>query len=52
GWLGPVGMIFILSLPPLFGQELVALLYGVEWGLGEGFAIVALGTGLGEIRNY
>ncbi|KAE9394357.1 hypothetical protein BT96DRAFT_923614 [Gymnopus androsaceus JB14] len=52
GWLVPVGMIFVLSFPPLFGQEFVALLCGVGWGLGEGFGIVAFGTLLGEIGNY
>ncbi|KAE9382693.1 hypothetical protein BT96DRAFT_1010191 [Gymnopus androsaceus JB14] len=52
GWLVPVGMIFVLSFPPLFGQEFVALLCGVGWGPGEGFVLVGLGTLLGEIGNY
>ena len=36
----------------LFGHEIVAILVGVIWGLGVGFAIVAAGTFLGEIGNY
>ncbi|KAE9399666.1 hypothetical protein BT96DRAFT_820257, partial [Gymnopus androsaceus JB14] len=52
GWLIPVGILFVMSFPPLFGHELVGLLCGVTWGLAEGFAIVALGTLLGEIANF
>ena len=28
------------------------ILVGVVWGLGKGFAIVAIGTILGETMNY
>lgn len=52
GWLIPVALLFILSFPPLFGHEIVGILVGVVWGLGEGFGILALGTLLGEIGNY
>ncbi|TFK66091.1 hypothetical protein BDN72DRAFT_844792 [Pluteus cervinus] len=52
GWLVPVGILFVISFPPLFGHEVVAVLCGVVWGLWIGFAIVALGTFLGEIGNF
>jgi hypothetical protein len=52
GWLVPVGILIVLSFPPLFGHEIVGLLCGIGWGLGVGFAILALGTLLGEIANY
>lgn len=42
GWLIPVGILFVLSFPPLFGNEIVMVLVGVVWGLGRGFAIVSL----------
>ena len=40
GWLIPVAILFVLSFPPLFGNEIVMVLVGVVWGLGVGFAIV------------
>ncbi|GFZ45062.1 hypothetical protein JCM24511_02788 [Saitozyma sp. JCM 24511] len=52
GWLIPPAIIFVLSFPPLFGNEIVMVLVGIVWGLGKGFAIVAVGTILGEIANY
>ncbi|KZV67037.1 hypothetical protein PENSPDRAFT_584497 [Peniophora sp. CONT] len=52
GWLIPVAFLIVLSFPPLFGHEFVAIICGVVWGLGPGFGIVALGTLLGEIANY
>ncbi|KAJ3901721.1 hypothetical protein F5879DRAFT_307221 [Lentinula edodes] len=52
GWLIPVGILVVLSFPPLFGHEIIGLLCGVTWGIGEGFGIMALGTLLGEIINY
>ncbi|KAF8510029.1 hypothetical protein JB92DRAFT_464148 [Gautieria morchelliformis] len=52
GWLIPIAILFIISFPPLFGHEIVAILVGVIWGLGLGFAIVAAGTFIGEIGNY
>jgi hypothetical protein len=48
GWLIPVVIMIILSFPPLFGQEIIALLCGVVYGLWIGFAIVAAGTFIGE----
>ena len=41
-----------LTVTQLFGHEIVAILVGVIWGLGVGFAIVAAGTFVGEIGNY
>ena len=40
-----------LDYDQLFGHEIVAMLCGLTWGLGTGFAIVAAGTLLGEIGN-
>lgn len=48
GWLIFVAVLFIISFPPLFGHELVALLAGVVYGLWMGFAVVAAGTFIGE----
>ncbi|KAF9005110.1 hypothetical protein BDQ17DRAFT_1424263 [Cyathus striatus] len=45
-------ILFVISFPPLFGHEIVAILCGVVWGLGPGFAIVAAGTFIGEIGNF
>ncbi|KAJ9090890.1 hypothetical protein QFC20_007795 [Naganishia adeliensis] len=52
GWAIPIAIIFVLSFPPLFGNEIVLILVGVVWGLGEGFGIAAAGTILGEIANF
>lgn len=48
GWLIFVVVLFVISFPPLFGHELVALLAGVVYGLWIGFGIVAAGTFIGE----
>lgn len=48
GWLIFVAILFIISFPPLFGHEVVALLAGVVYGLWIGFAVVAAGTFIGE----
>lgn len=50
GWLIFVAVLFVISFPPLFGHELVALLAGVVYGLWIGFAVVAAGTFVGESR--
>lgn len=52
GWLIPVAILFVISFPPLFGHEIVAILCGVVYGLWIGFAIVCAGTFLGEIGNF
>jgi hypothetical protein len=52
GWLVPIGVLFVISFPPLFGHEIVAILCGLVWGLWIGFAIVCAGTFLGEVGNF
>ncbi|EJD36440.1 hypothetical protein AURDEDRAFT_74204 [Auricularia subglabra TFB-10046 SS5] len=52
GYLIPVAVFFVISFPPLFGHEIVAVICGLVWGLGIGFAITCVGTLLGEIGNY
>lgn len=52
GWAIPIEMIIILSFPPLFGQEIVAIICGEIWGLWIGFGIVASGMILGELAAY
>lgn len=47
-WTIPVGILFVLSFPPLFGHEIIAILCGIIWPLWIAFGIVALGTLLGE----
>jgi len=52
GFLIPVAIIIVLSFPPLFGNEIVFVLVGLVWGLGKGFAIVAVGVAIGESLDY
>ncbi|KAI9069627.1 hypothetical protein FKP32DRAFT_1586745 [Trametes sanguinea] len=52
GWLIPIAILIVLSFPPLFGHEIIAILVGDVWGVGIGFGIVAAGTILGELINY
>ncbi|EIW67590.1 hypothetical protein TREMEDRAFT_74454 [Tremella mesenterica DSM 1558] len=52
GWTIPIAVLFVISFPPLFGHEIVAILVGVVWGLWVGFGIVSAGTFLGEIGNF
>ncbi|KAF2821168.1 hypothetical protein CC86DRAFT_470916 [Ophiobolus disseminans] len=52
GWLIPIAILFVISFPPLFGHEVIALLCGVVYGLWIGFAIVAAGTFIGEIGTW
>ncbi|KAK4233062.1 snare associated Golgi protein-domain-containing protein [Achaetomium macrosporum] len=52
GWLIPIAILIVISFPPLFGHELVALLCGVIYGLWIGFGIVAAGTFLGELGTW
>ncbi|KAF2025664.1 hypothetical protein EK21DRAFT_103784 [Setomelanomma holmii] len=52
GWLIPIAILFVISFPPLFGHEIIALLCGVVYGLWIGFAIVAAGTFIGEIGTW
>ncbi|KAL2151742.1 hypothetical protein VTH82DRAFT_6840 [Thermothelomyces myriococcoides] len=52
GWLIPIAILIIISFPPLFGHEIVAVLCGVVYGLWIGFGIVAAGTFLGELCTW
>ncbi|KAF8308585.1 hypothetical protein DL93DRAFT_2086797 [Clavulina sp. PMI_390] len=52
GWAIPIGILIILSFPPLFGHELVDIMVGVVWGVWKGFLICAAGHLLGEIANW
>ncbi|KAL5485629.1 hypothetical protein ACEPAI_6670 [Sanghuangporus weigelae] len=52
GWAIPIAIFFVISFPPLFGHEILAILVGVVWGLWIGFAITAAGTFLGELGNF
>ncbi|KAJ6510539.1 hypothetical protein C8R45DRAFT_1088698 [Mycena sanguinolenta] len=52
GPLVPIAILIIISFPPLFGHELVAMLAGVAWDLPEACLIVAIGTLLGEVANF
>lgn len=52
GWVVPILVLFVISFPPLFGHEIVAVLCGLVWGLWIGFGIVAAGTFLGEVGNF
>ncbi|KDQ59612.1 hypothetical protein JAAARDRAFT_626867 [Jaapia argillacea MUCL 33604] len=52
GWLIPIAIFIIISFPPLFGHEILAILCGLVWGLGIGIAIVTAGVLLGEIANF
>ncbi|EIW76077.1 hypothetical protein CONPUDRAFT_131613 [Coniophora puteana RWD-64-598 SS2] len=49
GWLIPIAVMIVLSFPPLFGHEFIAMMCGLVWGPWIGFAIVAAGTILGEV---
>ncbi|TFK48781.1 hypothetical protein OE88DRAFT_1634170 [Heliocybe sulcata] len=52
GFMIPIAILFVLSFPPLWGHEVVAIVCGLVWGLWIGFGIVAAGTFLGEIGNF
>ncbi|KAL0573863.1 hypothetical protein V5O48_008080 [Marasmius crinis-equi] len=52
GWIVPIAVLFVISFPPLFGHEIVAILCGLVWGLWIGFGIVAAGTFFGEVGNF
>ncbi|TVY45433.1 Golgi apparatus membrane protein, partial [Lachnellula occidentalis] len=52
GFLIPIVILILISFPPLFGHEIVALICGVVYGLWIGFVVVAAGTFLGEIGTW
>ncbi|KAI0788362.1 hypothetical protein C8Q74DRAFT_1196413, partial [Fomes fomentarius] len=51
-WAVPIGIMVILSFPPLLGHEVLAIMCGNVWGIWIGFGIVAAGTLLGELVTY
>ncbi|KAJ7629449.1 hypothetical protein DFH06DRAFT_1006089, partial [Mycena polygramma] len=52
GFLIPIAILIVISFPPLFGQEIIAIVVGVTWNLPAACGIVAVGTLLGEIANF
>ncbi|KAJ7764829.1 hypothetical protein B0H16DRAFT_1525861 [Mycena metata] len=52
GPLIPIAILIVISFPPLFGQEIVAILAGVAWDFPLACLVVAAGTLLGETANY
>ncbi|KAG1744957.1 uncharacterized protein EDB91DRAFT_169072 [Suillus paluster] len=52
GWLIPIAIFFVISFPPLFGHEILAVLCGLVWGTWIGFGITAAGTFVGEVANF
>ncbi|KAG0693625.1 snare associated Golgi protein-domain-containing protein [Suillus ampliporus] len=52
GFLIPIAIFFVISFPPLFGHEILAIVCGLVWGVWIGFAITAAGTFIGEIGNF
>ncbi|KAG1744955.1 uncharacterized protein EDB91DRAFT_1199932 [Suillus paluster] len=52
GWLIPIAIFFVISFPPLFGHEILAIVCGLVWGVWIGFGIVAAGTFIGEVGNF
>lgn len=52
GWLIPIAILIIISFPPLFGHEIVAILCGVVYCLWPGFGILAAGTFVGELGTW
>jgi len=52
GFLIPIAILFVMSFPPLFGHEIVAIMCGLTWGAGIGFGIVCAGQLLGELASF
>ncbi|KAJ6491561.1 hypothetical protein DFH09DRAFT_1377197 [Mycena vulgaris] len=52
GPLIPIAIFIVISFPPLFGHEIIAMLVGVAWDFPLACVIVIVGTLLGEIANY
>ncbi|KLO10016.1 hypothetical protein SCHPADRAFT_857150 [Schizopora paradoxa] len=52
GFVIPIAILFVLSFPPLFGQELILAVVGLAWGFWAGIGIAAAGTFLGEVGNF
>lgn len=51
-WTIPVGILVILSFPPLFGHEIVQLLVGIAYPFGVALAIAIAGAILGEAACF
>lgn len=51
GWLIWVALLFIVSFPPLIGDEVIEILCGIIYGLWAGFGVVSLGTYLGQSKR-
>ncbi|KAG8688691.1 Tlg2-vesicle protein [Ceratobasidium sp. 394] len=52
GWLIPITILVILSIPPLFGAEIIHILCGLTYGLWIGFLITCVGMVIGEIITF
>jgi uncharacterized membrane protein YdjX (TVP38/TMEM64 family) len=52
GWLIICALIALISIPPLFGHELLAAIAGFVYGTGIGFAMVTISSIVGETFVY
>ncbi|EIW77961.1 hypothetical protein CONPUDRAFT_109263 [Coniophora puteana RWD-64-598 SS2] len=52
GWAIIIAIFFVISFPPLFGHEILAIVCGLVYGVWVGFAIVSAGTLIGELGNF
>ncbi|QRV81969.1 Golgi apparatus membrane protein TVP38 [Ceratobasidium sp. AG-Ba] len=52
GWLIPIVILIILSIPPLFGAEIIHILAGFTYGLWIGFLITCAGMVIGECITF
>lgn len=51
-WLPLAVLIALVSIPPLFGHEILAIIAGFVYGTGPGFAILAISSIIGESIVY
>ncbi|KAG9090589.1 Tlg2-vesicle protein, partial [Ceratobasidium sp. 392] len=52
GWLIPLAILIVLSIPPLIGAEIIHILLGFTYGLWIGFLITCAGMIIGESITY
>ncbi|KAG8728609.1 Tlg2-vesicle protein [Ceratobasidium sp. 414] len=52
GWLIPIAIIVVLSIPPLFGAEIIHILCGFTYGLWIGFLVTCAGMVIGECITF
>ncbi|KAG8711290.1 Tlg2-vesicle protein [Ceratobasidium sp. 395] len=52
GWLIPIAILIILSIPPLIGAEIIHILCGFTYGLWIGFLITCAGMVIGESITF